>query len=191
LRRNTVLITMCGMVLGSLAEWIAGLATAATLIYLVVDSRKIKHEQRAADRSRYARLVSSWVVGGGHAPLSTGEERNLAMPNFVYVDNASASAICDVIVAVCDASEELTPSGMPKAFTSFVPVIPPGRYRLKTHWSYEAAKYPPSAALIFRDAQGLNWMKTNHGRLRLVERFDDALGGVKAPDDSTPIERVA
>ena len=194
LRRGTVLTTMCGMVIGTLAEWVAGLATAATLIHLVVDSRKIKYEQRDAEKSRYARLVSSRVVGGGHAPIpeatGAGDERTSTMPDFVYVENASATAICDVVVAVCNASEELTASGMAKAFTSFVPVIPPGRYRFKTPWSYEATKYPPSAALIFRDAQGLNWVKTNHGRLRLIRGADKFLGGVKAPDDSTPIERI-
>ena len=183
---------MYGMVLGSLAEWVAGLATAATLIYLVVDSRKAKHEQRDADKSRYARLVSSWVVGGGHAPRArgTGDELTSNVPDFVYVDNASTTAICDVVVAVCNASEELTASGMAKAFMNFVPVIPPGRYRLETLWSYEATNYPPSAALLFRDAQGLNWMKTNYGRLRLIGSFDEILGSVEAADDSTPIERI-
>ena len=187
---------MCGMVIGSLAEWVAGLATAATLMYLVVDSRKTKHEQRDAEKSRYARLVSSWVVGGEQAPIAraggTSEEPTSSVPqDFVYVENASATAICDVVVAVCNASEELTASGMATAFTSFVPVIPPGRYRLDTRWSYEATRYPPSAALIFRDAQGLNWMKTNYGRLRLLGGFDEILGGVKAPEGSTPIERIA
>jgi hypothetical protein len=183
------------MVLGSLAEWVAGLATAATLIYLVVDSRKIKHEQRFAVKARYASLVSSWVVGGGSAPISaapcTTDETTSTTPDFVYVDNASTSAICDVVVVVCDALEELTASGAAKTFMSFVPVIPPGRYRLNTGWNYEAAAYPPSAALIFRDAQGLNWMRTNHGRLRLITNFERAFGGIKAPDAATPIERVA
>lgn len=183
------------MVIGSLAEWVAGLATAATLIYLVVDSRKAKHQQRDADRSRYAMLVSSWVVGGAHAPVSkrpgTGDQPASKTPNYVYVDNVSTTAICDVIVAVCDASHELTASGMAKAFTNFVPVIPPGRYRLETGWNSEATNYPPSAALIFRDAQGLNWMKTNHGRLRLLKSVDEVLGSVTGPRDSTPIERIA
>ena len=41
--------------------------------------------------------------------------------------------------------------------------------------------YPPSAALIFRDAQGLNWVKSNHGRLRQIRSFNEALGGVTYP----------
>ena len=123
---------------------------------------------------------------------ATHEERTVDVPHdFVYIENASATAICDVVVAVSNASEELTASGMANAFTNFVSVIPPGRYRLKTRWSYKATKYPPSAALIFRDAQGLNWVKSNHGRLRQIRSFDEALGGVHVPAENTPIERIA
>ena len=63
---------------------------------------------------------------------ATHEERTVDVPHdFVYIENASATAICDVVVAVSNASEELTASGMANAFTNFVSVIPPGRYRLE------------------------------------------------------------
>ena len=89
---------------GTWAEWIAGLATAAALVFALVqlgidriDKRRERHERLAEERSEQARAINAWYVTDD----LTGTEfvGRMLVAEYVYIRNASHDVVYDLIVS--------------------------------------------------------------------------------------------
>lgn len=146
---------------GTVPDWVAGMATSSAFIFTVAQLSRERRLRKVAEtrslqsaRRTQAEAVSVWL------DVSTRE--------FV-VSNASGSMIYDVFLRVVDGRQNSMDSARsllgPPDSRGMLAIVPPGITRMEAEFSW-GMHFVPTCDVVFRDARGITWFRTNRGELQ-------------------------
>ena len=143
----------------SLATVLGSLATAATLIWLVLERDQLQKEKRETEKRKQAVGVSAWLsqktIPGKHLPRQV-----------IILNNNSDSPIYNLVISIVDARDSNAKGEeTPEEFRQIVDASPPGQVFCFAPEGYMGAGFHPSVEIGFSDADGNHWVRRGNGRL--------------------------
>lgn len=141
-------------------EIIGSLATAATLIWLVVERDQLQKEKRESEKREQAAGVSTWLskkaFHSGHLMRQT-----------IVLNNNSDSPIYNIVVSIVDArNKDAKGEETPEEFRRVIDASPPGQAFCLAPEGYMGMGFHPSVEIAFSDANGNHWVRRGNGQLK-------------------------
>jgi len=143
----------------SLATILGSLATAATLIWLVLERDQLQKEKREGEKRKQAAGVSAWLSKKTfHAGSLTRQ--------IIVLNNNSDSPIYNLVVSIVDARDkDAKGEETPDEFRRVIDATPPGQVFCFAPEGYNGMGFHPSVEIAFSDANGNYWVRRGNGQI--------------------------
>ena len=139
---------------------LGSLATAGTLIWLVVERSQLQNEKWESEEQKQAAGVSTWL-----SQKAFGSPKHYSK-EIIVLNNNSDSPIYNVVVSIVDArNKDAKGEETPDEFRRIVAASPPGQAFCMSPEGYMGMGFHPSVEIAFSDANGKHWVRRGNGRL--------------------------
>lgn len=136
---------------------VGSLATALTLIWLVLERDQLQKEKIDSEKRKQAAGASAWL---------TKKTFSHASHQIIILNNNSDSPIYSVVVSIVDARDQDAKGEVtPEEFRRIVDAVPPGQTYCFAPTGYGGMGFHPSIEIAFSDTNGIHWVRRGNGRL--------------------------
>lgn len=161
----------------SLATVLGSLATATTLIWLVIERNQLQKEKWEDEKRKQANGVSAWlskkVFHSGH----------LTKP-IIILNNNSDSPIYNVVISIVDAQNKNSMGEeTSEELRQTIDASPLGQRYCFAPKGYNGMNFHPGIEIAFSDANGVHWVRRGNGRLEILT--DNPFAHYKVPQPVT------
>jgi len=144
----------------SLATVLGSLATAMTLIWLVIERDQLQKEKREAEKRKQAAGVSTWLSSRMFG-AKVHYKRQV-----IILNNNSDSPIYSLVVSIVDArNTDAKGEETPEEFRRVIDASPPGQVFCSAPEGYSGMGFRAGVELAFSDANGNHWVRRGNGKL--------------------------
>lgn len=168
-----------------ISEIVGALATATTLIWLVIERDQLQNEKREGQKRKQAAGVSTWLSS------KPGNRQHQYARRIIVLNNNSDAPIYNVIVSIVDARDmDAKGEQTPEEFRRIVDASPPGQAYCHAPRGYEGAGFHPSVEIAFSDADGNHWVRRGNGRLEELHEEPFIYYAISQPPTYEPLHTM-
>jgi hypothetical protein len=169
----------------SLATVLGSLATAATLIWLVLERDQLQKEKIKTEMRKQAAGVSTWL-----STRTSGDRLHLTQ-QIIVLNNNSDSPIYNLVVSIVDArNKDAKGEETPDEFRRIIDASPPGQAYCFAPVGYSGMGFHPSVEVAFSDANGNHWVRRGNGRLEPLPNDPFMQYEIAQPPTYEPLHRL-
>lgn len=149
----------------SLASILGSLATAATLIWLVIERDQLQKEKLQTEKRKQAANTSAWLS------YKTFGSKIHYKKQIIIFNNSSESPIYNVVASIVDArNKDAKGKETPEEFRQVIATCPPGQAYCFAPEGYNGVGFHPGVEIAFSDTDGSHWIRRGDG---LLENLDE------------------
>lgn len=147
----------------SLATVLGSLATAATLIWLVLERDQLQKEKREAEKRKQASGVSTWLSNKMFGTRAHYKRQ------IIVLNNNSDAPIYNLVISIVDArNNDAKGEETPEEFRRIIDASPPGQVFCFAPEGYNGMGFRPGVEIAFSDANGSHWVRRGNGILEIL-----------------------
>lgn len=145
---------------------IGSIATALTLIFLVVQTNQAQKEKRQIEKISQAKMVSAWL-DIKHQEVGTGKFKTSR--EIIMISNRSDLPIFNVVLSIVDGrNSDADGITTPKEFQKCIHVIPPGNWFIAAPIGYNGMGFVGAIEIGFEDSSNRSWIRRGNGSLEEI-----------------------
>ena len=169
----------------SLATVLGSLATAATLIWLVVERNQLQKEKKESEKRKQAAGVSTWL-----STRTFGTKVHYKQ-QIIVLNNNSDSPIYNIVVSIVDTrNKDAKGEETPDEFRRTIDASPPGQAFCLAPECYSGMGFHPSVEIAFSDADGHHWVRRGNGRLESLAEDPFVHYKIQLPPTYEPLHEL-
>jgi len=164
---------------------VGSIATAGTLIWLVVDRSQLQYEKRENARRKQASGASAWLTR-----RTFGVRAHYSLP-IIIINNNSDAPIYRLVVSIVDARDkDARGEATSTTFQLVIDAAPPGQVYCMAPEGSSGAGLHPYVEIAFTDTNGVPWVRRGNGKLEELKEEPFVLYKIDLPPTYEPIHKL-